>query len=94
MGLGTREVWFTQPFHSAPFVMFVDPVGSLDVEERLLCLHFDIEQGPLVIVEREEFDKDMVSMRTVLQILHTCCPRWSYQVFLGYYKVLSLASPV
>ena len=58
--------------------MFVDNMGFLDVEERLLCLHFDIEPGPLVIVEREEYDDDMVLMRTILQRPHSCIPRWSY----------------
>ena len=60
MGLGAGEVRFTEPFHSALFIMFVDDMGFLDVEERLLCLHFNIEPGPLVIVEREEYDDDMV----------------------------------
>ena len=66
MGLGEGEVWFLEPSHAAPFVMFVDPIRHLDVEERLLFLHFEIEPGPLVIVEREEFDEDMVLMRTIL----------------------------
>ena len=35
MGLGEEEVWFSEPSHAAPFVMFVDRVGYLDVEERL-----------------------------------------------------------
>ena len=92
MGLDAGEVQFTEPFHSAPFIMFVDNIGYLDVEERLLCLHFDIEPGPLVIVEREEYDDDMVLMRTTLQRPHTCIPRWSYRVRPGYYKILSLPS--
>ena len=92
MGLDAGEVRFTEPFHSAPFIMFVDNMGFVDVEERLLCLHFNIEPGPLVIVEREEYDDDMVLMRTILQRPHTCIPRWSYQVRPGYYKVLSLPS--
>ena len=94
MGLGEGEVWFSELSHAAPFVMFVDPIGHLDVEERILCLHFKIEPGSLVIVEREEFDEDMVLMRTILQRPHTCIPRWLYRVFSRYYKVLSLASPV
>ena len=92
MGLDAGEVRFTEPFHSAPFIMFVNDMGFVDVEERLLCLHFNIEPGPLVIVEREEYDDDMVLMRTILQRPHTCIPRWSYQVRPGYYKVLSLPS--
>ena len=74
--------------------MFVDHDGFLDVKERLLCLHFDIDPRPLVIVEREEFNEDMVLMQTILQRLQMCIPRWLYQVTLGYYKVLSLASHV
>ena len=84
----------SEPSHPAPFVMFVGPDGYLDVEERLLCRHFETEPGPSVVVEREEFDEDMVLMRTILQRPHSCIPRWSYRVFPGYYKVLSLASPV
>ena len=94
MGLGEGKVWFLESSHAAPFMMFLDPIGHLDVEERLLCLYFEIEHGPLVIVEREEFDEDMVLMRTILQRPHTCIPRWLYRVFPRYYKVLSLASPV
>ena len=94
MGLDEDEVWFIEPSHSALFVMFVKDIGFLDVEERLLCLHFDIEPGWLVIVEREEYDNDMVLMRTILQRPHFCIPRWSYQVTPRYYKVLSLASPI
>ena len=94
MGLGEGEVWFLEPLHPAPFVMFVGPDGYLDVEERLLCQHFEIELGPSVVLEREEFDEDMVLMRTILQRPHSCIPRWSYRVFHGYYKVLSLDSPL
>ena len=92
MELDAGEVRFIEPFHSTPFIMFVDDMGFLDVEERLLCLHFNIEPRPLVIVEREEYDDDMVLMRTILQRPHTCIPRWSYQVRSGYYKVLNLPS--
>ena len=92
MGLDAGEVRFTKPFHSAPFIMFVNDMGFLDVEERLLCLHFNIEPRPLVIVEREEYDDDMFLMRTILERPHTCIPRWSYRVKPAYYKVLSLPS--
>ena len=88
------EVWFSEPSHPAPFVMFVGPDRYLDVEERLLCRHFETELGLSVVVEREEFDEDMILMRTILQRPHSCIPRWSYRVFPRYYKVLSLASPV
>ena len=74
MGLGEGEVWFLEPSHPAPFVMFVGPDGYLDVEERLLCRHFETEPGPSVVVEREEFDEDMVLMRTILQRPHSCIP--------------------
>ena len=66
MELDEDEVRFTEPSHLAPFVMFVDDIGFLDVVERLLYLHFDIEPRPLVIVEREEYDDDMVLMQTIL----------------------------
>ena len=66
MGLDEGEVWFSEPSHPAPFVMFVGPNEYLDVEERLLYRHFEIEPGLSVVVEREEFDGDMVLMRTIL----------------------------
>ena len=66
MGLGEGEVWFSEPSHPSPFVMFVGPNGYLDVEERLLGQHFETEPDPSVVVEREEFDEDMVLMRTIL----------------------------
>ena len=43
--------------------MIVDYKGFLEVDERLLCLHFDIEARPLVVVMREEFDEDMVLIK-------------------------------
>ena len=66
MAQSVDEVWFRESSNFAPFVITVDNESFFDVEKRLLCLHFDIEAGPLVIVEREEFDKDMDLMRTIL----------------------------
>ena len=66
-GIGTDEVCFTEPSHSVPFVMTIDKEGFLDVDDRLLCLHFQIQHGPLVLVEREEYDDDMVLMQTSYQ---------------------------
>ena len=94
MGVHDGEVWFTEPSHSAPFIMLVDKDNFLNMEERLLCLHFDIELEPLVIVEQDEFDDDMVLMRTILQRPHTCIPRWSYRVTSRYSKVLSIVGLV
>ena len=59
----------------------------MDVDDRFLCLHFQIQHGPLVLVEREEYDDDMVLMRTLYQR-----PRYSddgvfYRVTPGFYKV-------
>ena len=87
MKIGANDFCFTEPSHTHPFLMTVEEEGNIDVDDRLLCLHFNIEHGPLVLVEREEFDEDMVLMRTVYQR-----PRYSdvevfYQVTPGYYKV-------
>ena len=35
------------------------------MDERLLCLCFNFKDGNLMLVEREEFDEDMVLMRTI-----------------------------
>ena len=59
-GIGAYEVCFTELSHSVPFLMTVDEEEFLDVDDRLLCLHFNIQHGPMVLVEREEFDDDMV----------------------------------
>ena len=55
----------TRPSHTAPFIMSVENEDFLDVNERFLCLHFNIVVSPLLLVEREEYDKNMVLMRTV-----------------------------
>ena len=86
-GIGADEVCFTEPSESIPFVMTVDKEGFLDVDDRLLCLHFQIQHGPLVLVEREEYNDDMVVMRILYQR-----PRYSddgvfYRVTPGFYKV-------
>ena len=87
MRIGANDVCFTEPSHTHPFLMIVEEEGFIDVDDRLLCLHFNIQHGPLVLVEREEYDEDMVLMRTVYQR-----PRYSdvgvfYRVIPGYYKV-------
>ena len=74
--------------------LFVNNDGYLDVKERLLCLHFDIEPGPLVIIERMEYDEDMELMQTILQRHPTCISRWLYRVTPRYYKVISLSNPL
>ena len=45
--------------------MSVEDEGYVDVDERLLCLYFNIDVLPLLLVDREEFDEDMVLMRTI-----------------------------
>ena len=87
MRIGANDVCFTEPSHTHPFLMTVEEEGYIDFDDRLLCLHFNIQHGLLVLVEREEYDEDMVLMQTVYQR-----PRYSdfgvfYQVTLGYYKV-------
>ena len=87
MRIGANDVCFTKPSHTHPFLMMVEEEGFIDVDDRLLCLHFNIQHGPLVLVEREEYDEDMVLMQIVYQR-----PRYSdvgvfYWVTPGYYKV-------
>ena len=59
------EVRFSELSHSAPFIMIVGNEEYLDADEWLLCLHFSIEVNPLLLVEREKYDEDMVLMRTI-----------------------------
>ena len=85
-GIGVDEVCFIEPSQSVPFLMTVDKEGFLDVDDRLLCLHFNIQHGPMVLVEREEYDDDMVLMRILYQR-----PRYSnvgvfYRITAGFYK--------
>ena len=87
MRIDANNVFFIEPSHTHPFLMTVEEEGFIDVDDRLLCLYFNIQYSPLVLVEREEFDEDMVLMQTVYQR-----PRYSdvgifYWVTLGYYKV-------
>ena len=48
-------------------MMAIEEEIYVDVDDHLLCLHFNIEHDLLVLVEREEYDEDMVLMRTVYQ---------------------------
>ena len=91
--IGESKVSFSEPSHTAPFIMTVEREGYLDVDERLLCLHFGIEVLPLLLVEREEYDKDMALMRTIYQRPYYSAEGCHYRVFLGYYKVQQLCPP-
>ena len=86
-GIGADKVCFTEPSHSIPFVMTIDKEGFLDVDDRLLCLHFQIHHGPLVLVEREEYDDDMVLMRILYQRPRYFDDGIFYRVTPGFYKV-------
>ena len=91
--LGESEVSFSEPSHTAPFIMRVESKGYLDVDERLFSLHFGIEVLPLLLVEQEEYDEDMVLIRTIYQrpcYLEDGC---HYRVYHGYYKVQQLCLP-
>ena len=87
MRIGANDVCFTEPLHTHSFLMTVEEEGFIDIDDRLLCLHFNIQHDPLMLVEGEEFDEDMVLMQTVYQR-----PRYSdvgvfYRVTPRYYKV-------
>ena len=63
--IGAHSVCFTKSSHTIPFLMTIDEEGFLDIDDQMLCLHFNIEHGPLVLVEREEYHEDMVLMHTM-----------------------------
>ena len=86
MKIGAAEVCFMELLHT-PFLMTIGEEGFFDVDDWLLCLHFNIEYGPLVLVEREEYDEDMVLMRIVYQRPRFCYVGIFYRITLRYYKV-------
>ena len=51
MRISADNVCFTKPSHTLPFLMTVKEDGYIDVDDRLLCLHFNIQHDPLVLVE-------------------------------------------
>ena len=67
MKIGPNKVCFIEPSHTVPFIMTIEEGGFLDVDDQLLCLHFDIQHGRLVLVEREEYREGMVLIRIVYQ---------------------------
>ena len=91
--IGDSEISFPEPSHSSPFIMCVESEGFVDVDERLLCLHFSIEVLVLLLVEREEYDEDMVLMRTIYQKPCYSTDGYHNQVYPGYYKVEQLCPP-
>ena len=94
MSLREDEVSFREPSQEVPFIMTVGREGYIDVDERLLCLRFNFKDGNLMLVEREEFDEDMVLMRTIYQKPRTSSGVWRYRVTPGHYVVQWLGSPV
>ena len=45
--------------------MTIDEEGFLDIDDWILCLYFNIQHGPMVLVEKEEYNDDMVLMQTL-----------------------------
>ena len=87
MALGEDKVSFREPSQEVPFIMTVGKEDYIDVDKRLLCLRFNFKDGNLMLVEREEFDEDMVLMLTIYQKPRTSSGVWRYQVTLGHYVV-------
>ena len=88
-----HEVFFSKPSYTATFIISIENEEYLDVDEWLICLHFNIEVNPLFLVEREEYDKDMVLMRTIYQRPQYFVDGCHYYVRPGYYKVQQLCPP-
>ena len=87
MALRKDEVSFRKPSQEVPFIMTVGKEGYIDVDECLLYLRFNFRDGNLMLVEREEFNEDMVLMRTIYQKPCTSTGAWKYRVTLGHYFV-------
>ena len=85
MALQEGEVIFRKPSQEVPFIMIVGKEGYKDEDEHLLCLRFNFRDGNLMLIEREEFDEDMVLMQTIYQKPCTSSGAWKYRVTLGHY---------
>ena len=94
MALRKDEVSFREPSQEVPFIMTIGEEGYIDVDECLLCLRFNFKDGNLMLIEREEFDEDMVLMRTIYQMPRTSSGVWKYRVTPGHYVVQWLGSPI
>ena len=87
MTIRDNEVSFREPSNPIPFIMTLEKEGYVDVHERLLCLQFNFKDGNLLLVEREEYDEDMVLMQTIYQKPCTFADGWHYRVTFGFYIV-------
>ena len=84
IALCSDKISFREPSHHVPFIMKVGEDGYLDVDERVLCLHFNLKDGNLMLLEREEYDQDMVLMQTIYQRPHSSMDMWHYRVTPSY----------
>ena len=94
MALREDKVSFREPSQEVPFIMTVGREGYIDVDERLLCLRFNFKDGNLMLIERKEFDEDMVLMQTIYQKPRTSSGVWRYRVTPSHYIVQWLGSPI
>ena len=94
MALQEDKVSFREPSQEVLFIKTIGKEGYIDVDERLLCLRFDFKDGNLMLIEREEFDEDMVLMRTIYQKPRTSSRVWKYRVTPSHYVVQWLGSPI
>ena len=90
---GVDEVIFTEPSHNALFIVKVDRSDYADSNECLFYMHFNMQCSPLLLVEREENNEDMVLMRTMYQRPRFSVEDCHYKVTLGYYKFQTLDNP-
>ena len=94
MTIHPDEVSFREPSNPVPFIMAVGKKGYVDVHEWLLYLSFNFKDGNLLLVEREEYNEDMVLMRTIYLKPCIVSDGWHYRVTPGFYVVQWLGSPV
>ena len=73
--------------------MTVAEDGFVGVDERVLCLGFGVQHSPLLLVEQEEYDEDMILMRTIYQRSRYSWKGCHYRVTPRYYRFQSLKRP-
>jgi hypothetical protein len=70
-----------------PFAVYVDEEGFSVVDERLLCLRFNLQEATL-LVEKEEVDSNGCLIRTIYQKPYITKNGSYYIVTLGSYNII------
>ena len=83
--IGNDEICFTKLLHTVLFLMSLEE-GFIGVNDWFLYLHFSIELGPLVLVDKEEYDNDMVHIQTIYHRQQYLNVGVFHRIIPGFYK--------